>query len=331
MRTTSIQLEGASAVLQRVSVLGMGCAPMLGRAARTESVRALELAFNLGINFFDTARSYGYGSCEGLLGEFMAAKGRDRFLICTKFGILPPDSRNWKNRVKPLARASLRVFPGLRGIARKQAGGLFTPSQFSVSTLKASFETSLRELRTDYVDLLLMHDAPAGVLEQDDLLESMERLVSEGKVRMAGISADHNIMRRVFARRPAGLRTAQFALNLSKMELAQQTLEASRTMFLVSNQPFGGPDGVAYCRKQIESLRLSAGMPQSLREKLDLRDPQLMPELVLNSILEGTGISVVIPAMLQPPHIESNVRAVENCRFTGDELSMFRAFFRATP
>lgn len=327
MRTTSIQLEGSAMELQHVSVLGMGCAPMLGRAGRAESIKALEVAFNLGINFFDTARSYGYGFCEGLLGEFIATKGRDRFVVCTKFGISPPDPGNWKQKVKPLARASLRFFPRLRGFAQKQAGGLFAPSQFSVSALKTSFETSLRELRTDYVDLLLMHAAPASVLEQDDLLESMERLVNEGKVRMAGISADHDVMRRAFTRRPRVLRTGQFALNLSMMELAQLTLEASRTMVLVANHPFGGPDGVAHCRSRIESMRRAIDLPHGLRQKLDLKDPQLMPELVLNSILVGTGISVVTAAMLQPQHIESNIRAVENCRFTGEELATVRSFF----
>ena len=331
MRTTSIQLEGSAPMKPLVSVLGMGCAPMLGRANRTESVRALEVAFDLGVNFFDTARSYGYGECEGLLGEFMAGKGRDRFVICTKFGILPPASKNWKQRLKPLTRAAIRAFPGLGRIARKQAGGLLTYSQFSVATLKASFEASLRELKTDYVDLLLMHSAPASTLEQDDVLESMGRLVSAGKVRLAGISANHDVMRKVFRQQHNTLRAGQFPINLSMMDLARETLGASRSMFLVANHPFGGPDGIAYCQKQIESMLLSPDLPHSLRQKLDPDDPQLLPELVLNSILEGTGISAVIPAMLQPQHIERNICAVENCRFSAGELAAVRAYFCSAP
>ena len=59
-----------------VSVLGLGCAAMMGSAGRHESLVALAAAYDSGINFFDTARSYGYGASEGLLGEFCAGRRR---------------------------------------------------------------------------------------------------------------------------------------------------------------------------------------------------------------------------------------------------------------
>jgi len=45
---------------------------------------------------------------------------------------------------------------------------------------------------------------------------------------------------------------------------------------------------------------------------------------VLNSILTGTGVSVVIPAMMQPKHLRSNIQAVESCRFSPEELASVR-------
>src|SRR5947209_6356011 len=103
----------------KVSVLGMGCAAMMGSASRKDSLAALGAALDAGINFFDTARSYGYGASEALLGEFLAGR-RDQTVICTKFGILPA-ARSWKQAVMPFARGVLKLFPGLRGAARKQA------------------------------------------------------------------------------------------------------------------------------------------------------------------------------------------------------------------
>jgi aryl-alcohol dehydrogenase-like predicted oxidoreductase len=49
---------------------------------------------------------------------------------------------------------------------------------------------------------------------------------------------------------------------------------------------------------------------------------------VLNTILSGTGVHAVIPAMMQLGHLAENVRAVEQCRFTLEELALLRAAMR---
>ena len=303
-----------------MSVLGFGCAALLGRASRKESLTALATAFDSGITFYDTARSYGYGGSEGLLGEFFAGR-RDQVVICTKFGILPTSSGGWKQKIKPIARAVVKAIPALRKAAQAQAATQFVGGQFDLATLKSSFETSLRELRTDYVDMLILHAAPESVLAQDDLLEAMGRLVEAGKVRMAGISAELPVIEKFFAERQKPLTTAQFALNLSLMDFVAQT-QRNADLLLVANHPFGGPGGNASAR--IEALRQSPTLPQTLREKLRPGDPQVLPEVVLNCILSGTGVTAVIPAMMQPHHIASNIAAVENCRFSTAEIAMLR-------
>lgn len=303
-----------------VSVLGLGCSAMMGRVGRRESETALSAAFDLGVNFFDTARSYGYGASEGVLGEFCRGR-RDKVVISTKFGILPA-AKSWKQAVKPLARKVVRMFPGLRKAAQKQGQALFTPGQFSVPVLRSSLETSLRELKTDYVDMLLMHAAPMSVLAQDDLLAELERVVAEGKVRVAGISGELDVMAATFAQRPAVLQTAQLACNIEHFDFLERTRGTG--MFLVANHPFGGPAGVTECRRRIEALRSSDRLPQELRAKLDTNDPRLMPEVVLNAILVGTGIGAATPAMMQRKHLESNCRAVMECRFSEGELVVLR-------
>ena len=304
-----------------MSVLGFGCAALLGRASRSESLTALSTAFDFGITFYDTARSYGYGGSEGLLGEFFAGR-RDQVVLCTKFGILPASQGGWKQKIKPLARAVVKAIPALRKAAQAQAASQFVGGQFDLATLKSSFETSLRELRTDYVDMLILHAAPETVLEQDDLLEAIGRLVESGKVRMAGISAELPVISRYFAGRQKPLTTAQFALNLSLMDFVAET-QRNSDLLLVANHPYGGPGGNAAA--QIDALRNSDTLPKSLREKLVPGDPQVLPEVVLNCILDGTGVSAVIPAMMQPRHIASNIAAVENCRFSSEELALLRS------
>ena len=270
----------------KMSVLGFGCAALLGRASRKESLTALGAAFDAGITFFDTARSYGYGGSEGLLGEFLAGR-REQAVICTKFGILPAASGGWKQKIKPLARTLVRAFPALRKAAQRQVASEFVAGQFDVATLKASFETSLRELKTEYVDMLILHAAPESVLAKDDLLGAMERLVESGKVLRAGISAELGVIARYFAERPKPLATAQFALNLTCMDFVAETKE-NADLLLVANHPYGGAGDVA--AGTIEALRQTPSLPKELREKLVKGDPQVLPEVVLNCILEGTGV-----------------------------------------
>jgi aryl-alcohol dehydrogenase-like predicted oxidoreductase len=305
----------------------MGCAAVLGRTGRRESLAALGAAWDAGITLYDTARSYGYGESERLLGEFFAGERRQRAVICTKFGILPA-ARSWKQRVKPLAQAAVRAFPGLRGVAQRQAAGQVVAGGFSVSLLRTSLETSLHELRTDYVDMLLLHAAPMSVLAQEDLLDALQQQVVAGKVRMAGISGEQAVIAASFAQRPRGLTTAQFAMDPLQMAFAREAEKAAREgWFLVANHPFGGPAGVGECMRRIEAMRQDAALPIPLREKLT-RDEQRMPEVVLNTILSGTGVHAVIPAMMQLGHLAENVRAVEQCRFTLEELALLRAAMR---
>jgi aryl-alcohol dehydrogenase-like predicted oxidoreductase len=220
-----------------LSELGFGCAAIMGRVGRRDSLVALSAAADAGINFFDTARSYGYGESEALLGDFLKGR-RESAVICTKFGILPPPRGGWKQRVKPLAQAAIRVFPALRARARKAAAGQVKGGQFSLDVLRASFETSLRELQTDYVDMLLLHGATLEVLDQDDLLEAMGRLVESGKVRMAGISGDQAVIAETFRRQPCALTTAQFALNLDSMGfVAETSTPSAQKLLLVANHP----------------------------------------------------------------------------------------------
>jgi hypothetical protein len=307
----------------KVSVLGLGCAAMMGSAGRRESLAALHAAYDAGINFFDTARSYGYGAGERLLGEFCAGR-RDRVVLCTKFGILPAP-HSWRQSIKPLARGALRLFPGLRDAARKQAGVPQT-NQFSVGVLRSSLETSLRELHTDYVDLLLMHAAPISALAQDDLLLELERVVAEGKVRVAGISGEPDVIAATLAQRPAVLRTAQFACGIDRFKFLETLAgdAAQPRMFLVGNHPFGGAPGVGETLRRIGALAGDPALPEDLREKLDLADPQLLPEVILNAILTGTGIDAIVPAMIQPKHLESNCCAIDSCRFGPAELAQLR-------
>jgi len=310
----------------RCSALGFGCAAVLGRVGRKESLAALGAAYDAGITFYDTARSYGYGESEALVGEFLRGR-RDSVVLSTKFGILPAKTNFLKETIKPLARKLLRVLPGARKAMQKQIGAQFSANQFTVAVLHASLETSLRKLQTNYVDLLFMHSAPASVLQQEDLLAALEQLVAAGKVRRFGISSYPPVIE---AALQAGLRTVQFPCNLFDLGLAEK-LRGYDNIVAVANHPFGGVQRIAQSKAVLAALAADPATPMELREKLQVVDDTALADLVLNAITRDTNIQVVIPSMMQLKHLRTNVDAMEQSRFTAEELQWLRQSIAARP
>jgi D-threo-aldose 1-dehydrogenase len=170
--------------------LGFGCASLMRLPSRRRRQELLGEAFEHGIRHFDVARMYGLGAAESELGRF--AKGRrGEISIATKFGIAP----NGKvGRMAPLqapARALLARFPALRARVKRNDAALHTPRHYDAASACASLEVSLRELGTDYVDVLFVHDPGAVALpDMDELVGALEGLREAGRIRAWGVSGE---------------------------------------------------------------------------------------------------------------------------------------------
>jgi D-threo-aldose 1-dehydrogenase len=194
----SVELPGSSLTLSR---LGFGTAGLAARLGRRESVRLLEVAHDSGITHFDTARAYGYGEAEAALGDFLAGR-RDAVTVTTKLGMLPPPRSRALQGAKAVGRVGARVLPALRPLLRRGGQSLAKSGAFEPAAARASLETSLRELRVETVDLLLLHECRPADLETEGLLEFLEAVVAEGKVRAFGIGTDRASTAAIVARRP---------------------------------------------------------------------------------------------------------------------------------
>lgn len=149
--------------------LGFGCAAIPGSLTRREALALLETAFACGLRHFDTARMYCSGQSEELLGE-LAQGRRDELIIVTKAGLSPP---SWP--VRGLRKVGVRL-------PQRETEGRFTPVR-----IRRSVETSLRKLRTDHLNALLLHEIrPHDV--SDDLKRVLEDLRREGKIGGIGIA-----------------------------------------------------------------------------------------------------------------------------------------------
>lgn len=306
----------------RTSVLGFGCGSVLGRVGRGASLRAMNTAWNEGITLFDTARSYGFGEAEAVLGEFLRDK-RQQAIVATKFGIDPQTPGTFKRMVLPAARAALSMkVLGIRKLVRH--GGLHETvfGQFSVKVLRASIETSLRQLRTDYVDILYLHEAPVDAMHQQELLAELDALKRAGKVLRVGLYANSAVIAEGMANGPATLCAMQFGANPFDPVAAGFAERNRRGALLIGNHPFGSKERVARIAVTLAAVSRDESVPEELRHKLRRADWQVLLEAIFGVVLNTIGAHALVFSMIQTEHLHANARAVESCRFTGPELAL---------
>lgn len=150
IRWSSVELRRLGSSGLTVSLAGLGCNNFGMRLDQEQASAVVEAAIDAGVTFFDTARSYGEGRSEEMLGTALKRR-REDVVIATKFG-----SAGIENRA---SRAELR----------------------------RSLEASLRALDTDYIDLLQLHfpDPKTPIAET---LDALDDVVRSGKVRYIGCS-----------------------------------------------------------------------------------------------------------------------------------------------
>jgi aryl-alcohol dehydrogenase-like predicted oxidoreductase len=175
------------------SILGFGCAPILGSKDGKTSRRAIELAMEHGINHFDLARSYGYGEAEKFVGKLIQGK-REKVVITSKFGI----QANWKagliRPLKPILRSLTKPKTNnikLENTIKKETNiaDLFHDRLvINNSNMKKSLEKSLKALNTDYLDYFFIHEPLGTILNIEDIIDSVNRLKEEGKIRAFGLA-----------------------------------------------------------------------------------------------------------------------------------------------
>lgn len=141
----------------QVSAIGVGCWEIGGGYGSIEEeqfITAVNRALDLGINCFDTAEAYGFGASERSLAKALGAR-RKEAVIVTKFGV------------------GYKEAPNFRDSSRQR--------------VMDSIEKSLQSLKTDYVDVYMVH-WPDVNTPFEETMRALDDLVQQGKVRAVGIS-----------------------------------------------------------------------------------------------------------------------------------------------
>lgn len=195
-----------------VSAIGLGCMGMsefYGPSDEAESLKVLNHALDIGVNFLDTADMYGSGENERLLSKVLSTR-RDEVVLATKFGFM-------RDPANPAAR----------------------PINGRPEYVKQAADASLQRLGVDHIDLYYQHRVDPNV-PIEETVGAMADLVRAGKVRHLGLSeASAATLKRAYAVHP--ITALQSEYSLWSRDIEDEILPACRELNIgvVAYSPLG--------------------------------------------------------------------------------------------
>lgn len=292
-----------------VSELGFGCwaigGTSYGPTDDRESLKALAHAFDQGINFFDTADTYGHGHSEVLIGEvFKESSKRTQAVIASKVGWDFYHGGNKKN--------------------------------FDSGYIRFACGESLKRLQTDYIDLYQLHNPRLEEIEEGSVFKVLGELKREGKIRHWGVSI--YLVREGVASIEKGAETIQAIYNLLDQRIKPEltSLCGEREIGLIAREPL-------YCGLLTDKydaktrFRKDDHRNRWMREKLeeDFKNISRLKEVIdvkrvslkqaaIEFVLSEETVSAVIPGMKTVLHVEDHLQAVRSPRLRQEEIGKLR-------
>ncbi len=279
-----------------------------------QSLRALNLAIDCGLNIVDTALAYGDGHTERLIGQVVRAR-HEMVYVATK---IPPKNRVWPAR------------PGT------PADEVF-PAEYVVTCT----EESLRNLGLETVDVQQFHVWSDEWVDQGDWLDAVQRLKQQGKIRFFGVSInDHQPENAVKLIESGVVDTVQVIYNIFDQSPEDRLfpLCLQHDVGVIVRVPLdeGGlsgkvtPDSVFadgdFQQRYFRGDRKAQVYERAQRIAADL-DIELdrLPEVALRFALSHPAVSTIIPGMRSTRHVEENCALGDGRGLPDQDLQRLKA------
>jgi aryl-alcohol dehydrogenase-like predicted oxidoreductase len=276
-----------------------------------ESVRALRRAFELGVDFVDTAMAYGDGHSESIVGRALA-DADDTVHVATK---VPPANRQW---------------PGRGAIE----------DSFPRGWIVQCTEESLRRLGRDAIDLQQLHVWSDDWLGQGDWLDEVETLKRDGKIRFFGISInDHEAANGIRLVESGLVDVVQVIYNIFDQSAADELFPVVEraNVGVIARVPFdeGGLTGrvrpdTAFPEGDWRNQYFAGDRKREVWERVESIaadvgiEVEQLPELALRFSLSHPAVSTVIAGMRSVEHVGANVAAAEAGTLPADVVAKLR-------
>ena len=299
----------------RVSEIGFGAwaigGTSYGPTKDEESLAALEAAWEHGVNFFDTADTYGHGHSETLIGKFLKGK-REKAVLATKAG-----------------------WDFYHGGSRKN---------FDLDYLRFACDESLKRLQIDAIDLYQLHNPALEQIEAGELFGLLDELKAAGKIRFYGVSV-HTPLEALAVIQSGKADTVQLIFNLIDQRAAVRVFPEAEVaqVGIIAREPLAcglltgkySPESKFVKtdhrnRWRQEKLVNDFKKIDTLKSKIPLGQVPLV-RAALEFVLNFGAVSTVIPGAKTPAQVRDNLKASEGPVLRAQELSMLHTVYQYDP
>lgn len=304
-----------------ISEIGLGTAQIGGvsliggkyigapRIKRQEALAILERAYNAGINFFDSSDKYGDGKAERYLGEAFASC-RDKVILATKCGITDSGERSFKKKY-----------------------------------VKKCVEGSLKNMRTDYIDVFQLTKPDIRLIQSGDIYKTLDELKSEGKIRFSGVSTgtDEETMQLIADKKVDTLQIFYNLLHISPNELfIGQAFDSGIGLIVRSPLSSGLLTGkftyeTTFAKEDDRynflygtTLRSRLDMVKKIENRFKLNKKYGIMDFALNYLLSNNKISTIIPGASKLSHLTGILKLCSVKRMRSELSSKVEAFVKAS-
>jgi aryl-alcohol dehydrogenase-like predicted oxidoreductase len=305
-----------------VDALGLGCVGLTAIESRNDALRLLDYAYDVGIRHFDTARVYGMGMSEEILGAFLKGR-RNSVTVTTKFGITPPSFVKkvpFPNRIKKM----LKKIPFADRRIRKAVSSRSSMNNFNPAAAQRSLEESLKALGTDHVDIWLLHEAGIEETRNAELLEFLESRKAAGQIHQIGIGSAFSKLGGDCTLIPTQIEVVQFENSVVQPNLDSLANCTQKSLITHSAIKHAGEIRGLLTRREnhIANFRKTFGF--------DLAQIEDLSGLLLAWAVQNNTLGRVLFGSTSLEHVRRNVSIFDDERMSPDAIAKFHKLLDMT-
>lgn len=277
------------------SLSGDGYGPVTPDDARA----TLQAALEEGVGFIETSDSYAEGRVEALIGDVLRERGRASAVVSTRIGV--------------------------------DRSGEISRKRFDPEYLSRACEASLKRLKTDYVDAIVLHNPQVQTLLRPETWHALGTLKKSGKARLYGVSVGSVEAGEAAVSGGADLLVIPYNLLYSKLLHRLSAALSGAKVAVVARSPFGygvlADTWGASRRFRDDDHRMyrwsSADLSRRVRQREALRplmkgDVSSMRDLALRYVLANGLVSVVVPGARMVVHARQNTHSAGTTPYLPD-------------
>ncbi|MCL5738179.1 MAG: aldo/keto reductase, partial [Bacteroidetes bacterium] len=271
----------------KVSVLGYGAGQLgTSRLTEQEADKFLNAVLDVGVTLVDTAR--GYGQSEERIGKFLSHR-RNEFVLSTKVGYDVEGYQDW-----------------------------------TYDCIIAGVERALRLMRTDVIDIVHLHSCPVEILKNGEVVDALEEMVEQGKVRVAAYSGENEALD--YAVSTGRFGSVQFSLNITDQRSIEKVIPTAKRkgIGIIAKRPIANAPW-RFADKPVGDYAEEYWVRW---KKMNLKfgiDPQ---ELFLRFSAFTDGVGSCIVGTTNIDHLRKNIQAVGKGPLPADIVSAIRKTFK---